>query len=130
MCNRSSADFLLRDVAALESAEAGDVSVYSDAQYAKSFAHTHASVVITNHKLGAQEHDGTWLLLTANPRLAFAQVGHLFYPPAKLLEGVQPPTPVHPTAEIGVGTQVSSGATIGTHCQDRRALPSIGPECS
>ncbi|MEI9886649.1 MAG: UDP-3-O-(3-hydroxymyristoyl)glucosamine N-acyltransferase [Rhizomicrobium sp.] len=113
MDNRSAADFLVRDVAALESAAAGDISVFSDAKFAPAFAHTGASVVITDRKLSTHAHDGTWLLYAPNPRLAFAQVGHLFYPPDKLTEGVQPLTPVHPTATVGPGTQVSSGATIG-----------------
>ncbi|HXC54413.1 MAG TPA: UDP-3-O-(3-hydroxymyristoyl)glucosamine N-acyltransferase [Rhizomicrobium sp.] len=115
--NRSSSDFMVRDVAALESAAAGDISVFSDVKFAADFAHTGASVVITDRKLGAHEHNGTWLLIAPNPRLAFAQVGHLFYPPALLVEGVQPPTPVHPTATVGAGTQVSSGAVIGAHAR-------------
>jgi UDP-3-O-[3-hydroxymyristoyl] glucosamine N-acyltransferase len=113
MDNNSASDFLVRDVAALESAAAGDISVFSDTKFAPAFAHTGASVVITDRKLGAHEHNGTWLLYAPNPRLAFAQVGHLFYPPDKLVEGVQPLTPVHPTATVGAGTQISSGAVIG-----------------
>ncbi len=117
MDNRSASDFLVRDVAALESAAAGDISVFSDIKFAGAFAHTGASVVITDRKLAAHEHNGTWLLLAPNPRLAFAQVGHLFYPPDKLIEGVQPLTPVHPTATVGAGTQVSSGAVIGARAK-------------
>ncbi|HJW40246.1 MAG TPA: UDP-3-O-(3-hydroxymyristoyl)glucosamine N-acyltransferase [Rhizomicrobium sp.] len=117
MDNRSSADFPVRDVAALESATAGDISVFSDVKFANAFAHTGASVVITDRKLSAHEHNGTWLLIAPNPRLAFAQVGHLFYPPDTLVEGVQPLTPVHPTATVGAGTQISSGAVIGPHAR-------------
>jgi len=113
MCNRSGADFMVHDVAALESAAAGDISVFSDQKFAPAFERTGASVVITDRKLAAHEHDGTWLLLASNPRLAFAQVGHLFYPPDKLTEGVQPLMPVHPTATVGAGTEVGPGAAIG-----------------
>ena len=115
MCNRAAADFPVRDVAALESAGEGDISVFSDKQFAGDFARTGASVVITSHKLAGHPHDDTWLLLSGNPRLSFAQVGHLFYPPDSLLEGVQPFIPVHPTARFGEGTQISSGAVIGPH---------------
>jgi len=52
-------------------------------------------------------------LVVPNPRLAFAQVGHVFYPPAKLQPGVRPHLPVHPTATIGEGTEVGAGAEIG-----------------
>ncbi|MEJ1968919.1 MAG: UDP-3-O-(3-hydroxymyristoyl)glucosamine N-acyltransferase [Rhizomicrobium sp.] len=122
MDNSSAADFLIRDVSNLDTAEAGEISLYSDAKYAAAFARTRASVVITDRKLAAHEHNGTWLLLSANPRLAFAQVGHLFYPPSPLIEGLAPVLPVHPTAAIGAGTQIGQGgeiregAKIGANC--------------
>ena len=71
-----------------------------------------ASVVITDAKLAAHEHNGTALLLCPNPRLAFAQVGHMFYPPAPLIEGIAPTLQVHPTAKIGPGTQIAQGVEI------------------
>jgi UDP-3-O-[3-hydroxymyristoyl] glucosamine N-acyltransferase len=126
-------DVKLRDVASLESAEAGDVSLFSDAKYANAFAVTKASVVITNEKLAALPH-GVTLLVVPNPRLAFAQIGHIFYPPAKLQPGVRPAEPVHPTAFIGEGTEIGAhvlignnvvigrGVEIGDHC-------AIGPNC-
>jgi UDP-3-O-[3-hydroxymyristoyl] glucosamine N-acyltransferase len=120
--NNSSADFMVRDVAALESAAAGDISVYSDSEYAGAFAHTGASVVITDRKLSSHEHNGTWLLVAENPRLAFALVGHMFYPPDAPLVGVQSVVPVHASARIGEGTQISAGAVVGAHAK-------IGARC-
>jgi UDP-3-O-[3-hydroxymyristoyl] glucosamine N-acyltransferase len=102
----------LRDVAALESAEAGDISLFSDVKYANAFAVTKASVVITNDKLATLPH-GVTLLVVPNPRLAFAQVGHIFYPPAKLQPGLRVAQPLHPTARIGDGTEVGPGGEIG-----------------
>src|SRR5882757_11037550 len=109
-------DLSLRDVASLESAEAGDVSLFSDPKYVNAFAVTKASVVITSEKLAALPH-GVTLLVVPNPRLAFAQVGHIFYPPAKLQAGVRPAEPVHPTATIGEGTEIGAGAQIGAHAK-------------
>ncbi len=102
----------LRDVAALESAETGDVSIFSDAKFANAFVVTNASLVITNDKLAAMPH-GVPLLVVPNPRLAFAQVGHMFYPPKPLAAGVRAAVPVHPTATVGDGTEISPGAEIG-----------------
>jgi UDP-3-O-[3-hydroxymyristoyl] glucosamine N-acyltransferase len=102
----------LRDVAALESAEAGDVSLFSDSKYANAFAVTKASLVITSEKLAALPH-GVTLLVVPNPRLAFAQIGHLFYPPQKLVAGVRDTRPVHPTAKVGAGTEIGPGGEIG-----------------
>ena len=109
-------DIKLRDVASLESAQGGDVSLFSDAKYANAFAVTKASLVITSEKLAALPH-GVTLLVVPNPRLAFAQIGHIFYPPAKLQAGVRPTEPVHPTAFIGDGTEIGAGAQIGAHAK-------------
>lgn len=106
------ADLKLRDVASLESAETGDVSLFSDAKYANAFAVTKASVVITSDKLAAMPH-GVTVLVAPNPRLAFAQVGHIFYPPAKLQAGVRASQPVHASAKIGDGTEIGPGGEIG-----------------
>src|SRR5690348_5586277 len=110
------ADLKLTDVASLESAETGDISLFSDAKYANAFAVTQASVVITSDKLASLPH-GVTLLIVPNPRLAFAQVGHIFYPPAKLQPGVRAARPVDPTASIGDGTQIGSGAEIGPNAR-------------
>jgi UDP-3-O-[3-hydroxymyristoyl] glucosamine N-acyltransferase len=123
MDNRSSADFMVRDVSSLDTAEPNEISLFSDAKYAAAFAKTRAGVVITDAKLAAHEHNGTALLLCPNPRLAFAQVGHMFYPPAPLIEGIAPVLQVHPTAKIGPGTQIFQGAEI-------RANATIGANCS
>jgi UDP-3-O-[3-hydroxymyristoyl] glucosamine N-acyltransferase len=109
-------DLKLTDVASLESAEAGDISLFSDAKYANAFAVTKASVVITSDKLASLPH-GVVLLIVPNPRLAFAQVGHIFYPPAKLQPGVRAAQPIHPTAIIGEGTEIGAGAQIGPHAR-------------
>ena len=91
------ANLSLHDVASLESAEAGDVSLFSDVKYANAFAVTKASLVITSDKLAALPH-GVTTLVVPNPRLAFAQVGHMFYPPQMLEPGVRTTQPVHPSA--------------------------------
>ena len=123
MDNSSAADFPVRDVSNLDTAEAGEISLFSDAKYSAAFARTRASVVITDRKLAAREHNGTWLLLSANPRLAFAQIGHLFYPPAPLTEGLAPVQPVHPSARIGAGTQIAQGGEIRSNAR-------IGKNCA
>jgi UDP-3-O-[3-hydroxymyristoyl] glucosamine N-acyltransferase len=106
----------LRDVASLESAETGDISLFSDAKYANAFAVTKASVVITSDKLAALPH-GVTVLVAPNPRLAFAQVGHIFYPPRKLQAGVRASVPVDPSATIGEGTEIGVGAEIGENAR-------------
>jgi UDP-3-O-[3-hydroxymyristoyl] glucosamine N-acyltransferase len=110
------AELKLRDVASLESAETGDISLFSDAKYVNAFAVTKASVVITSDRLAALPH-GVTVLVAPNPRLAFAQVGHIFYPPRKLEAGVRTSVPVHPTATFGEGSEIGVGAQIGENAQ-------------
>jgi UDP-3-O-[3-hydroxymyristoyl] glucosamine N-acyltransferase len=109
-------DLKLCDVASLESAEAGDISLFSDAKYANAFAVTKASVVITSDKLAALPH-GVVLLVVPNPRLAFAQVGHIFYPPARLEAGIRSAQPVHPTATVGEDSEIGAGAAVGPNAK-------------
>jgi UDP-3-O-[3-hydroxymyristoyl] glucosamine N-acyltransferase len=112
----TSGDLKLRDVASLESAQAGDISLFSDAKYANAFAVTKASLVITSDKLAALPH-GVVLLVVPNPRLAFAQVGHIFYPPARLEAGIRAAQPVHPTATVGEGSEIGAGAAVGPNAK-------------
>jgi len=123
MDNRAAADLAIRDVSNLDTAERGEISLFSDAKYAAAFAKTRASVVITDARLAAHEHNGTALLLCANPRLAFAQVGHMFYPPAPLVEGFAPVRAVHPSATVGPGTQIGQGVEIRAHA-------GVGADCA
>src|SRR5260221_3709990 len=95
----------LRDVSSLEDAAPGDISLFSDAKYANAFAVTKAGMVITSEKLAALPH-GVVVLLVPNPRLAFAQVGHIFYPPAKLQAGIRPVPPGHPPPTLCQGTAI------------------------
>lgn len=111
------ATFLIQDVAALDCADAGELSVYSDAKRAIDFAKSHASVVVTSRKLGQHEHNGSWLLLVKDPRLAFTQIGHLFYPPIACSAAIHPNAHIHATAAIGEGCSIGSGAVVSRNAQ-------------
>lgn len=118
----AAAGFLVRDVAALDCAKPGDLSVFCDGKRTSEFASNHASVVVTNRALSEHAHNGSWLMLVSDPRLAFAKIGHLFYPPVAFAEGVHASAQVSPTATIGAGTQIGSGAVV-------RCGAGIGARC-
>jgi UDP-3-O-[3-hydroxymyristoyl] glucosamine N-acyltransferase len=109
----ASAEILVHGIAALDKAGSGEVSVYSEAQHRDAFQHSHASVVVTSGSLGKHALNGTCLLLSGNPKLAFAQIGHLFYPREALTSGVHPAALIDPSAEIGEGSRIEAGAVIG-----------------
>jgi UDP-3-O-[3-hydroxymyristoyl] glucosamine N-acyltransferase len=118
----AAANFLVRDVAALDCAKTGELSLFCDGKRTSEFANNHASVVVTNRALSGHAHNGSWLLLVNDPRLAFAKIGHLFYPPVALTEGVHASAQVAATATVGAGTQIGSGAVVGCGA-------SIGARC-
>lgn len=117
-----SSSFMVQDVASLDSAKSGDLSVFYDSKHAERFSASHAGVVITTQSLSGREHNGSLLLIVNDPRLAFAQIGHLFYPQDALLPGAHASATIDPTAKIGTGTEIGAGAVIGANV-------SIGARC-
>jgi UDP-3-O-[3-hydroxymyristoyl] glucosamine N-acyltransferase len=109
----ASAGFSIHGLAALDKAERGEVSVFSEAQHRNSFQNSNASVVVTNNTLSQHKLNDTTLLLCENPRLAFAQIGHLFYPRNLPKSGIHGHARIDPSARIGAGTYVGAGAVIG-----------------
>jgi len=104
---------MIHDIAALETAGPREVSVFNDARYRAALAATRAGAIVTSRNLAAQAPNGSNLLITAEPRLAYAQIGHLFYPAPALEPGTAASADIHPTATIGAGSQVAPGAQIG-----------------
>jgi UDP-3-O-[3-hydroxymyristoyl] glucosamine N-acyltransferase len=104
---------MVHDIAALEDAGPNEVSVYNDARYRPVLADTKAGAIVTSRALARQAREDSCLLLAAEPRLAYAQIGHLFYPAAVLDPGIASGARVDATARIGGGSQIDPGALIG-----------------
>src|SRR5713226_3743590 len=104
---------MIHDIAALETAGPNEVSVFNDARYRAALAATRAGAIVTSRNLAAQAPNGSNLLIAAEPRLAYAQIGHLFYPAPALVPGIAPSAHIDPTATIGAGSQIDPGAHIG-----------------
>lgn len=117
------AGILINDIAPLEEAGANEITVFSDHRYLSLLAGTGATALMTTEALRKHVPPGRHLILVAQPRLAYAQVGHLFYPasgPSK--PGIDPSAKIDPTATIGTGSQIDAGVVIG-------AGASIGARC-
>ena len=78
----------IHDIGDLDSAEAGEISVFTDARYLDSLVRTQAEAVICSRELAGRPGDSTLLVFVKDPRLAYAQVGHLFYPQPALESGL------------------------------------------
>ena len=103
----------IHDIAALDCAEASDISVFTDTRYLDVLLPTRAGAVIISRKLAHNARGESRLIFVANPRLAYAQVGLLFYPRPGLEPGIDPNARVHSTASIGAGSKIDAGAVIG-----------------
>jgi len=106
-------DMAVRGIAPLEVAEPDELSVFCDARHANAFATSHACAVVTSGRLSNYPHNGSWLLLARDPRLAFATVGLMFYPRNAVEPGIHLLAHVDPSAIVGEGCQIDSGAVIG-----------------
>jgi UDP-3-O-[3-hydroxymyristoyl] glucosamine N-acyltransferase len=113
---------MIHDIAALEDAGPDELSVFNDVRYRPVLADTKAGAIVTSRDLAGQARDGSCLLLAAEPRLAYAQIGHLFYPAAALDPGIAVGAHIAASARIGGGSQIDPGALIGPHVE-------IGARC-
>jgi UDP-3-O-[3-hydroxymyristoyl] glucosamine N-acyltransferase len=104
---------MIHDIAALETAGPHEVTVFHDARYRPALAASRAGAIVTSRDLAGQAPNGNHLLIVAEPRLAYAQIGHLFYPAPALVPGIAASADIHPTATIGAGSQIEPGAQIG-----------------
>jgi UDP-3-O-[3-hydroxymyristoyl] glucosamine N-acyltransferase len=113
---------MIHDIAALEDAGPDELSVFNDVRYRPVLADTKAGAIVTSRDLAGQARDGSCLLLAAEPRLAYAQIGHLFYPAAALDPGIAVGAHIAASARIGGGSQIDPGALIGPNVE-------IGARC-
>jgi UDP-3-O-[3-hydroxymyristoyl] glucosamine N-acyltransferase len=105
-------DLLVHDVAELCQAGHGDLSIFHDSRHTEAFADCHASAIVTSEKLSALPHNGCAILVSADPRLAFARAGLLFYPRLTALGGRHPGAHIADTATLGADVEVAAGAVI------------------
>ncbi|HEU5068020.1 MAG TPA: UDP-3-O-(3-hydroxymyristoyl)glucosamine N-acyltransferase [Sphingomicrobium sp.] len=112
----------IRDVAALEVAGPGELSVFYDPRYVHAFQETRAEAVITTRAFSQYAPAGTRLLFATDPRLALALIGHLFYPPPALEPRIDSLARIDPSARIGAGCRIEPGAVIGPGAE-------IGAQC-
>jgi UDP-3-O-[3-hydroxymyristoyl] glucosamine N-acyltransferase len=106
---------IVRDIADLEQAGQDDIAVFCTVSHAGAFAKSHAGVIVTSKKLGDYPYNGSALLLSADPRLAFAELGRIFYPAGAPKSFVHPRATLAATASIGANTAIAAGAVIGEH---------------
>jgi len=103
----------IHDIGPLDSAGPHDISVFTDVRYRDALLPTRARAIMITRGLAHHAVDPSRLIYVKDPRLAYAQVGQLFYPLPPLEPGIDPTAHVHESAAIGAGTQIDAGAVVG-----------------
>lgn len=103
----------IHDIGPLDTAGPQDISVFADVRYRDALTPSRACAIISSRNLARHASDSNRLIYVKDPRLAYAQVGQLFYPLPALEPGINPRALVHDSATIGAGTQIDAGAVIG-----------------
>jgi UDP-3-O-[3-hydroxymyristoyl] glucosamine N-acyltransferase len=104
---------LVHDIADLEAAGKDDVALFCSIRHAPAFAKSHAGVIVTSKTLGDYPHNGSALLLTKDPKLAFAELGKIFYPAGAPSSFIHPRATIAASAQIGANVAIACGVVIG-----------------
>jgi UDP-3-O-[3-hydroxymyristoyl] glucosamine N-acyltransferase len=107
------AELMVADIGSLESADAGYLSVLYHSRYLNAFLESKAGAVVTSPRLARLASTTKPLLLTPDPRLAWAQIANLFYPATPLEAGIHRNATIDPSASIGPSCQIGPGVVIG-----------------
>ena len=114
-------DCLIKSIAEISSAISGDIAFISNPRYVEFLSATRASALIIKPEFLAA--CTVPALVTDNPRLAYAKVANLLYPPKKSEPGISAnaivaeSANVDKTASIAAGVVVSADARIGAGVQ-------------
>jgi UDP-3-O-[3-hydroxymyristoyl] glucosamine N-acyltransferase len=109
----------MTNVAAIDLAEAGDLTFVDSARFAKALTATRAGAVLISEHFQCLVPSGLVVLLTPEPYKCFVLVVRELYPdtlrPSSLfdMEGIASRASVHPSARLGSGVTVDPGALIG-----------------
>jgi UDP-3-O-[3-hydroxymyristoyl] glucosamine N-acyltransferase len=118
----SSKDVMICDVASLETAGPGEISFFNQSQYLSAFRATRASAVVTTRDFGQNGPSGVCLMSVAQPQLAFARIGLLYYPSGRPEPEISADARVDPSAVIGKAARIDAGAVVGAGAE-------VGPGC-
>ena len=113
---------MICDIASLETAGPGELSFFNHAQYLNAFRATQASAVVTTRDFAQNGPSGVCLISAAEPQLAFARIGLLYYPPDRPEPQISADARIDTSAVIGKASRIDAGAVVGAGAE-------IGPGC-
>jgi len=101
-------------VAAIEVAQAGEITFIAHPRYLPKLAETKASAVIVSKEIAPSPKP---LLCVSNPYLAFAKIFALFSQRPYQPKGIDPNAWISPTAQLGQEITIYPFALIGERCR-------------
>ena len=119
-------DCIIKGVAEISKAAAGDIAFVSNPKYAQYLIETSASAVIIKAEL--LESCSVPALVCDDPRLVYARIANILYPPLTAVAGIadgaiiQEEADIDVSASIGANAVIMSGAIV-------RAGAVVGPGC-
>lgn len=109
----------ISDVGVLDSAGPTEICYFSDRNYLPAFTASSAGACITTRDFAAHAPAQCAILIAKNPRAAFAEVAHAFYPddsaPAEGEPRIAPDAKIAAGAVIGAGSVIGAGAVVGAN---------------
>ena len=103
-------DCLIAGIAEISTAGSGEIAFISNPAYVEYLSTTKASALII--KVELLDKCSVPVLITDNPRLVYAKVANLLYPPGKAESGVSANAVVSDSANIDETASIATGAVI------------------
>lgn len=108
----SDPDFIISDVAPLDSAGSKDLSFFENKKYKKQYETTQAGACITSPNYADNAPEGIHLLLSSAPYKSYALAARCFYPEEKPPPGISEQAFISPKAMLAENIRVDAGAVI------------------
>ncbi|HCK33509.1 MAG TPA: UDP-3-O-(3-hydroxymyristoyl)glucosamine N-acyltransferase, partial [Rhodospirillaceae bacterium] len=104
----------IKDVAALDSASAGDITFLSNMKYKNDLPETKAAACIIPESAQSLVPENVVALISDNPYKAYALIAQAFYPIKEVLaEPVHKTAVVDPSAKLGKDVVIGANTVIG-----------------
>lgn len=113
LANPEDADFIVHDVAALDTAEQHHLAFLDNKKFRDKFSVTKAGAVIIHPDMAGLAPVGVKLLLSPTPYKSYAQAAQIFYPDVAPEPKISDMARIHPSAIIGNGVHISDFVVIG-----------------
>ncbi|MBI3514581.1 MAG: UDP-3-O-(3-hydroxymyristoyl)glucosamine N-acyltransferase [Proteobacteria bacterium] len=107
----------ISDLAPLDEAQPGDLSLFAEPRHGAAFAATAAGAVLTTAALATARRATMGLILSDAPRVHYAAIARLFYPEVALDTAPHVPPTIAPDCRIEAGAAIGAGAVLGARCR-------------